>query len=190
LAAARVCRNYGAVTAACMLTPGDCSWNWVADERTWSHSTTWLLYRLADKGYRCVCAAEAELYHEGKTRGTGSRVDEIALSATAAGEPYYNPNLSTTTFRGAARRFRAECHAGQSIDGVARWMTGAPLQFEMAQALRIKGQLDPIVISRGRAAAQPVRSAAFRCVSAPRHRRVTSSPTTSASSAFRQARSG
>jgi GT2 family glycosyltransferase len=103
LAAARVCRNYGAVTAACMLTPRRLFLELGGfDEKNFaiSFNDADYCYRLVDNGYRCVYAAEAELYHhEGKTRGTGSRVDEIARFRERYGhrsEPYYNPNLSTT----------------------------------------------------------------------------------------------
>ena len=66
LAAARVCRNYGAVTAACMLTPRRLFLEMGGfDEKDFavSFNDVDYCYRLLDRGYRCVYAAEAELYH-------------------------------------------------------------------------------------------------------------------------------
>jgi len=159
LAAARVCRNYGAVTAACLLTPRRLFLESGGfDERNFaiSFNDVDYCYRLADHGYRCVYAADAELYHhEGATRGIGSRVEEIARFRQRyrhRAEPYYNPNLSTTNAlfevrpRHLARRPDRPVKALMACHTLD--LTGAPFcQFELAAALHAKGQLDPIVVS-------------------------------------------
>ena len=159
LAAARVCRNYGAVTAACMLTPRRLFLELGGfDEQNFavSFNDVDYCYRLVDRGYRCVYAAEAELYHhEGATRGIGSRVDEIARFRQRYGhraEPYYNPNLSTTSEHFEVRPRRLARRADRPVRALLTChtldLTGAPFcQFEMAAALRAKDRLDPIVIS-------------------------------------------
>ena len=159
LAAARVCRNYGAVTAACMLTPRRLFLELGGfDEQNFavSFNDADYCYRLVDRGYRCVYAAEAELYHhEGATRGIGSRVDEIARFRQRYGhraEPYYNPNLSTTSEHFEVRPRRLARRADRPVRALLTChtldLTGAPFcQFEMATALRAKDRLDPIVIS-------------------------------------------
>ena len=159
LAAARVCRNYGAVTAACLLTPRRLFLELGGfDEKDFavSFNDVDYCYRLVDRGYRCVYAAEAELYHyEGATRGIGSRVDEIARFRQRYGhrpEPYYNPNLSTTSEHFEVRPRRLARRADRPVRALMAShtldLTGAPFcQFELAAALHAKGQLDPIVIS-------------------------------------------
>jgi GT2 family glycosyltransferase len=159
LAAARVCRNYGAVTAACMLTPRRLFLELGGfDERDFavSFNDVDYCYRLLDHGYRCVYAAEAELYHhEGATRGIGSRVEEVARFRQRYGhrdEPYYNPNLSTTSEHFEVRPRRLARRTGRPVKALMTShtldLTGAPFcQFEMAAALRAEGRLDPVVIS-------------------------------------------
>ncbi len=159
LAAARVCRNYGAVTAACMLTPRRLFLELGGfDERDFavSFNDVDYCYRLLDHGYRCVYAAEAELYHhEGATRGIGSRVEEVARFRQRYGhrdEPYYNPNLSTTSEHFEVRPRRLARRTGRPVKALMTShtldLTGAPFcQFEMAAALRAEGCLDPVVIS-------------------------------------------
>jgi GT2 family glycosyltransferase len=159
LAAARVCRNYGAVTAACMLTPRRLFLELGGfDEGDFavSFNDVDYCYRLLDHGYRCVYAAEAELYHhEGATRGIGSRVEEVARFRQRygqRGEPYYNPNLSTTSEHFEVRPRRLARRTDRPVKALMAShtldLTGAPFcQFEMAAALRAKGRLDPIVIS-------------------------------------------
>lgn len=159
LAGARVCRNYAAVTAACLLTPRDL---YLAmggfDEKDFPVSLNDVdyCYRLVDAGYRCVYAAEAELiHHESASRGIGRRVEEIARFRRRyreRPEPYYNANLCT-----ANERFEIWPRH------LARWpkrpvkammvahtldLTGAPIcQFEMAAALSDKGRIAPVVVS-------------------------------------------
>lgn len=159
LAAARVCRNYGAVTAACLLTPRRLFLELGGfDERNFpvSFNDVDYCYRLVDRGYRCVYAAEAELYHhEGASRGIGSRIDEIARFREryhGRREPYYSPNLSTTSERFEIR----PRHLARRPDRPVRALmvahtldlTGAPFcQWEMTVALHARGRLDPVVVS-------------------------------------------
>lgn len=159
LAGARVCRNYAAVTAACLLTPREL---YLAlggfDEKNFPVSLNDVdyCYRLVDAGYRCVYAAEAELFHhESASRGIGRRVEEIARFRQRyreRSEPYYNANLGT-----ANERFEIWPRH------LARWpkrpvkammvahtldLTGAPIcQFEMAAALSDREQVAPVVVS-------------------------------------------
>ncbi len=159
LAAARVCRNYGAVTAACMLTPRRLFLEMGGfDEKDFavSFNDVDYCYRLLDRGYRCVYAAEAELYHhEGATRGIGSRVEEVARFRQRhgrRGEPYYNPNLSTASEHFEVRPRRLARRTDRPVKALMAShtldLTGAPFcQFEMAAALHARGRLDPIVFS-------------------------------------------
>ena len=112
--AAIVCRNYAAVTAACMLTPRQLFLDMGGfDEAAFpvSFNDVDYCYRLVDKGYRCVYAAEAELKHnEGSSRGLGSSPVEIARLQERyrrRGEPYFNPNLANERFDVHPRRLSA-----------------------------------------------------------------------------------
>lgn len=157
LASARVCRNYGAVTAACMLTPRALFLELGGfDEQDFavSFNDADYCFRLLEAGYRCVYAPEAELLHkEGATRGEGSSPRERAKFReryASSAEPYYNPNLSTDNERFEIRPRRL---ARKRPEAPRCWMlshaldlTGAPIcQFELTAALRERGLLDPFV---------------------------------------------
>ncbi len=159
LAAARVCRNYGAVTAACMLTPRKLflgMGGFDEDSFPVSFNDIDYCYRLVDAGYRCVYAPGAELvHHEGASRGSSSSSEEIAAFRSRyrwRPEPYYNPNLSTTNerFEVLPRRLaRGRRHPIRALLFTHDLdLTGAPLcQLEMAEGLLTRGVLNPHVVS-------------------------------------------
>jgi GT2 family glycosyltransferase/glycosyltransferase involved in cell wall biosynthesis len=159
LAAAKVCRNYGAVTAACMLTPRKLflgMGGFDEDSFPVSFNDIDYCYRIVDAGYRCVYAPGAELvHHEGASRGSSSSSEEIAAFRSRyrwRPEPYYNPNLSTTNerFEVLPRRLARSTHHPirallftHDLD-----LTGAPLcQLEMTEGLLTRGVLNPHVVS-------------------------------------------
>jgi GT2 family glycosyltransferase/glycosyltransferase involved in cell wall biosynthesis len=159
LGGAKTCRNYSAVTAACMLTPRRLFLEHGGfDEAAFpvSFNDVDYCYRLVDAGYRCVYAAEAELlHHEGASRGLGSRPDEIARLVQRyrrRAEPYYNQNLSplSPTFEVQPRRLvRGRRNTVKAVMfSNALDLTGAPwCQLELTVALRARGVIDPEVVS-------------------------------------------
>ncbi len=158
LGAAMSCRNYSAVTAACLLTPRKLFLEVGGfDEEAFpvSFNDVDYGYRLVARGYRCVVAPEAELTHaEGASRGLGSSPEETARLRERyrhRSEPYYNPNLSTANERFEIqprrvtrwrRRLRAVMYS-HALD-----LTGAPwCQFELAVALRDSEDFDVFILS-------------------------------------------
>jgi GT2 family glycosyltransferase len=99
---ALVPRNYSAVTAACLLMRRDLFLKVGGfDEKRFAvaYNDVDLCLRLRDRGYRCVYAPRAELYHyEGATRSPVDNPLEVFAyreSWGTARDPYFNPNLST-----------------------------------------------------------------------------------------------
>ena len=151
-------RNYGAVTAACMLTSRR---TFVAlggfDEQRFAVAFNDVDYgfRLEASGLRCVYVPGAELlHHEGHSRGF---VDDPREAATyrarygARRERYYNPNLSLANERFEVEPRRAFVEApALPVRALMcafnlNW-EGAPYsQFEMTTELKRRGVLAPIV---------------------------------------------
>jgi len=159
LAGARTCRNYGAVTAACMLTSRALFLDvggFDEDAFPVSFNDVDYCYRIADRGYRSVYAPEAELvHHEGLSRGRGSRPAEIARFRErhrSRSDPYFNPNLSTVSERFEVQPRRLVSGSSRRLNAVmfshALDLTGAPwCQLELTLALRERGVIVPQVIS-------------------------------------------
>ncbi len=153
-----VSRNYGAVTAACMLTPRDLfleHGGFDSERYAVAYNDVDYGFRLEAAGYRCVYAAGAELlHHEGHSRGFSDDPRETAAYRSQYGdryERYFNPNLSLADERFAILPRRAFVAARP---GPVRALMcafnlnweGAPYcQFEMTAALKRRSILDPIV---------------------------------------------
>jgi GT2 family glycosyltransferase len=161
LAAAKVCRNYGAVTAACMLTPRALFLELGGfDEQSFpvSFNDVDYCYRLERRGYRCVYAPGAELTHdEGASRGSATDHGERARFRQRYRdrvEPYFNPNLSCDNERFEVRPRRLSRGPRRSMAVVlfshAFDLTGAPLcQLELVVGLRDRGVITPHLICSG-----------------------------------------
>lgn len=159
LAAANVCRNYAAVTAACMLTPRQLFLNLGGfDEQRFPVSLNDIdyCYRLVDAGYRCVYAPGAQLmHHESASRGLSRSAREVAEFRTRyrwRPEPYYNPNLSTANERFEIAPRRLARRTPRPIRAIlfthALDVTGAPIcQLEMAAGLTASDALDAHVVA-------------------------------------------
>lgn len=157
LSHARLCRNYSAVTAACLLTPRKLFLEQGGlDERQFSvaYNDVDYCYKLVDRGYRCVYVAGAELlHHEGLSRGFGDCPEETAAFRQKYGrrrDPYYSPHLSTDDerFRIQPRRLPRTpvptirtCIFSHMLN-----LTGAPLaQYEATCALARDRVIEPVV---------------------------------------------
>ncbi len=169
LSYAMVTRNYGAVTAACMLTPRRlflAMGGFDGTRYAVAYNDVDYGFRLEAAGRRCVYAPGAELlHHEGHSRGFSDDPRETAAYRTQYGrrrERYYNPNLSLADERFSIQPRRAFVAAPP---GPVRALMcafnlnweGAPYsQFEMTAELKRRGILDPIVYAP---AAGPLRAA-------------------------------
>jgi GT2 family glycosyltransferase/glycosyltransferase involved in cell wall biosynthesis len=151
-------RNYGAVTAACMLTARKLFLDSGGfDEKRFAVAFNDVDYgfRLEARGLRCVYVPGAELTHyEGHTRGFVDDPREPAAYRAQYGrryERYYNPNLSLADERFAIEPRRA--FVAPPLEPARALMCafnlnweGAPYsQFEMTAELKRRGVLDPIV---------------------------------------------
>ena len=153
-----VARNYGAVTAACMLTPRRVFLElggFDGERFAVAYNDVDYGFRLEAAGLRCVYAPEARLsHHEGRSRGfTDDPRETAAYRAQYSGrhERYYNPSLSLADERFAIAPRRAYTAAPR---GPVRALMcafnlnweGAPYsQFEMTAELKRRRILDPIV---------------------------------------------
>ncbi len=157
--ASLVCRNYGAVTAACMLTPRALFLEVGGfDEEAFpiSFNDVDYCYRIADRGYRSVYAAEAELlHHEGASREPGSQPAELGRFRARYRnriDRYLNPNLSAESERFEVRARRPAPKTLRQLK-VAMFsnsldLTGAPLcQLELTVSLAERNVIAPTVIS-------------------------------------------
>lgn len=154
----RVAREYGAVTAACLLirkslfeTVGG------FDEHHFkvAYNDVDLCYRLEDAGYRSVYCSTAELFHyEGKSRGL--RDDPREVEAFRAKyrdrcDRWYNPNLSLEDEHFQVRVARSQRQM-LPVRGIMVSHNleheGAPnVMMEVVCGLKCRGVLDPIVLS-------------------------------------------
>jgi GT2 family glycosyltransferase/glycosyltransferase involved in cell wall biosynthesis len=156
---AKVTRNYGALTAACMLTSRRLfqqSGGFEENHFGIAYNDVDYCYRLVDAGYRMVYCPSAELvHHEGVSRGTEDHLPEVAAFVQKyrhRQEPYYNPNLCLGS---------VDCSIGARTRAPARHRpirvlmctpnldaTDAP-QFllELAGGLRRRGIITPIIHS-------------------------------------------
>lgn len=152
-----VTRNYGAVTAACLLTRRDLFLTLGGfDEKRFAiaYNDVDYCYRLREAGHRVVFCPDAELiHHESLSRGA---VDDPAETAAYrriyAGlrDPYYNPNLSL-----AHERFAIDARtlAPARLRPIRALMCahnlkreGAPnSQLELTLRLTEAGVIEPIV---------------------------------------------
>ena len=153
-----VVRNYGAVTAACMLTPRRVFLDlggFDGERFAVAYSDVDYGFRLEAVGLRCVYAAEARLiHHEARTRGLIDDPRELAAYRNQYGsrrERYYNPNLSLADESFAIQPRRAFTSAPP---GPVRALMcafnlnweGAPYsQFEMTVELKRRRILAPVV---------------------------------------------
>jgi GT2 family glycosyltransferase len=152
-------RNCSAVTGACMLTSRRLFLElggFNEKEFAVGFSDVDYGYRLADRGYRCVYCAGAELIHfEGASGPAGNDPDEEAAFHRKYGrrvDPWYNPNLSLDNVRfeiqprRLARPRTTPVRALLYSHDLRR--EGAPLAlFELAAGLKDQGVLDPLVFS-------------------------------------------
>lgn len=160
LSYANVARNYSAITAACMLTPRKLFLEMGGfDEENFAvaYNDVDYCYRLVDRGYRCVYAPTAELFHhEGASRGFADNPRELLAFKTRykhRRDPYYNQNLSLEDerFEISARRTRRRSplkrHRVLMCAFNLNW-EGAPYsQFELTRELKKRGIIDPVVYS-------------------------------------------
>ena len=156
---AKVVRNYGAVTAACMLTPRRLFQQ--ADGFEEHHfgigyNDVDYCYRLAEAGYRIVYCPSAELvHHEGVSRGSQDNLPEVAAFIQKYGkrrEPYYNPNLSPGSVDcaiGARTRPPASHRPLRVLICTPSLEAADACQFllELAGGLRRRGIIAPIIHS-------------------------------------------
>jgi glycosyltransferase involved in cell wall biosynthesis len=159
LASAKVCRNYSAVSGACMLTPRALFLELKGlDEENFpgAYHDVDYCFRLVNRGYRCVYAAEAELVLNGDApRSLRARPEETARFKhrhRQRREPYSNPNLSIDggAFEVQPRRLvrQRRNKVKASMFTHALDLTGAPwIQLEFTMAMHARGILDPQVIS-------------------------------------------
>ncbi len=153
-----VARNYGAVTAACMLTPRRLfleHGGFDGERFAVAYNDVDYGFRLEKAGYRCVYAPGAELlHHEGHSRGFTDDPRETAAYRERWGarvERYYNANLSLADERFAVLPRRA--FAAPPPGPVRALMCafnlnweGAPYsQFEMTAELKRRRVVDPVV---------------------------------------------
>jgi GT2 family glycosyltransferase len=160
LAYAAVARNYGAVTAACMLTPRRLfleQGGFDGERFAVAYNDVDYGFRLEAGGLRCVYAPGATLlHHEGHSRGFVDNPHETAAYRTRYGrriERWYNPNLSLAHERFAIQPVRSFVAAppgpvralmcGFNLN----WEGASHSQFEMSSELKRRGVLDPIVFS-------------------------------------------
>ncbi len=158
LAYLAVARNYGAVTAACMLTPRRVFLDlggFDGERFAVAYYDVDYGFRLEAAGLRCVYAPEARLtHHDVDARGVADDPRETASYRAQYGgrrEPYYNPNLSLANERFDIQPRRAFTAAPP---GPVRALMcafnlnweGAPYsQFEMTAELKRRRILDPVV---------------------------------------------
>ena len=155
-----VARNYGAVTAACMLTPRRVfleHGGFDGERFAVAYNDVDYGFRLEAAGLRCVYAPDATLlHHEGRSRGFTDDPRETAAYRAQWGarrERYYNPNLSFADERFALLPRRAFVAAPP---GPVRALMcafnlnweGAPYsQFEMTAELKRRRIVEPVVYS-------------------------------------------
>ncbi len=153
-----VARNYGAVTAACLLTPRRLFLEhdgFDGERFAVAYNDVDYGFRLEEAGLRCVYAPQATLlHHEGHSRGFTDDPRETAAYRARWGsrrERYYNPNLSLADERFAIQPRRAFVAAPP---GPVRALMcafnlnweGAPYsQFEMTAELKRRRLLEPVV---------------------------------------------
>ena len=153
-----VARNYGAVTAACMLTRRETFLDLGGFDETRfavAYNDVDYGFRLEVAGLRCVYAPEARLtHHEGLSRGFTDDPREAAAYRAQWGrrrERYYNPNLSL-----ADERFAISPRRAFTVPppGPVRALMcafnlnweGAPYsQFEMTAELKRRRVVEPVV---------------------------------------------
>jgi len=153
-----VARNYGAVTAACMLTPRQVflDFGGFDDEHfAVAYSDVDYGFRLEAAGLRCVYAAEARLtHHEGHSPGFADDPRGLAAYRKRYGgrrERYYNPNLSLAdeSFAIEPRRAFTSPPPGPVRALMCAFnlnWEGAPYsQFEMTAELKRRRILAPVV---------------------------------------------
>lgn len=155
----RTSREYSAVTAACMLTPRKLFREMKGFDETAfavAYNDVDYGFRLAERGYRSVYAANAELFHfEGKTRGYSDNPLEPANLRTRYRDwldPYFNPNLSLDSedFRPSTRRLPGPRTRPVRVVAVTHNLNleGAPnTLFDLVVGLKAAGVIDPVVLS-------------------------------------------
>lgn len=153
-----VARNYGAVTAACMLTPRHLFLDlggFDAEHFAVAYNDVDYGFRLEAAGLRCVYAAQARLtHHESRSGGLIDNPREPAAYRKRYGdrrERYYNPNLSLAdeSFTIEPRRAFTSAPPGPVRALMCAFnlnWEGAPYsQFEMTAELQRRRVLAPVV---------------------------------------------
>jgi GT2 family glycosyltransferase/glycosyltransferase involved in cell wall biosynthesis len=152
-------RNYGAVTAACMLTRRSLYLEIGGldeDHLGVAYNDPDYCYRLLQRGYRIVYTPSAVLTHlEGATRGKVDDPREVAAFRERYCnwiDPYYNPNLSLDDEQfhiqprcvvlGERRDMRAAVFTHN-----LNWEGAPTLQCQTVSELRRRGILRPVVLS-------------------------------------------
>ncbi len=153
-----VTREYGAVTAACLLMRRDLFLEVGGfDQEAFAvaYNDVDLCYRIVDAGLSCVYCHSAQLYHyEGTSRGRQDNVEEIArfrLRYHSRRDAWYNPNLSLDDEQFNIRPYHHPIagRRGLRIAMVTHNLNneGAPnSQLELAVGLARRG-FDPVVFS-------------------------------------------
>ena len=160
LSYAAVLRNYGAITAACLLTKRDLFLSlggFDEDAFAVAYNDVDLCYRLIDSGYRCVYVPSAELiHHEGTSRGFTDSPREVLAFKQRYGkryDPYYSPNLSLDNEQFLIKTNRAKT---KGLVGQPRVLMcshtlnleGAPyFLLNLAIELKEQGLVEPIIFS-------------------------------------------
>jgi O-antigen biosynthesis protein len=160
LSQAMTSRNYGAVTAACLLTRRALFLDvggFDAARYAVAYNDVDYGFRLEARGLRCVYAPDAKLlHHEGASRGFTDDPRETAAYRRQYRDrvdPYYNPNLSLADerFAIAPRRSFVAAPPGPRRALMCAFnlnWEGAPYsQFELTRALRDRGVIDPVVFA-------------------------------------------
>ncbi len=155
-----VSRNYGAVTAACMLTPRRVfleHGGFDGERFAVAYNDVDYGFRLEAAGLRCVYAPDATLlHHEGRSRGFTDDPRETAAYRAQWGarrERYYNPNLSFADegFALLPRRAFVAAPPGPVRALMCAFnlnWEGAPYsQFEMTAELKRRRIVEPVVYS-------------------------------------------
>jgi len=157
-----VAKNYGALSAACLLTPRDLFLEMGGfDETEFAVAYNDVDYcnKLINAGFRCVYCPDAELIHrEGASRGFADNPREVAsFRAKYRGkvDPFYSPHLSLENeqFQIQPRRYignSANRKVRVLMASNALDLTGAPLhQYELAIAFLKTDTIEPIVFCLG-----------------------------------------
>jgi glycosyltransferase involved in cell wall biosynthesis len=159
LASAKVSRNYSAVSGACILTPPALFLELDGfDDETFpgAYHDVDYCYRLVDRGYRCVYAAEAELvlneYASPLLRARPEEKARFKHRHRQRREPYSNPNLSIDGGAFGVQPRRLVRQPRKQVKALmfthALDLTGAPwIQLEFTAAMHASGILDPQVVS-------------------------------------------